>query len=234
VKVTEVNKDAVTVTELRKGGKTTDANVTKTLPLGAAAVFDVFQAVRREFAEGDVIRLTRNRRANEGQKQLNNGSRFTIHGFDEQGHLRLGDGLLLDPEWGFFDHGSVVTSYSSQGSTVDRCFVAQSSLSFTASSPRQANVSGTRATKSVEFFTDSKAGLREAIASERPNRMAMDVGTDTQAKAETSPTPSRRRQMTMRISQLAARAKSLAEIGVRKLAQILPRRPVVSHEMGRG
>lgn len=57
----------------------------------------------------------------------------------------------------------MVTSHSSQGKTVDRVFVGQSSESFPASSPEQFYVSASRARESVTIYTDNKHDLLDAV-----------------------------------------------------------------------
>ena len=58
----------------------------------------------------------------------------------------------------------MVTSHSSQGKTVDRVFVGQSSESFPASSREQFYVSASRARESVTIYTDNKQDLLDAVS----------------------------------------------------------------------
>ena len=61
-----------------------------------------------------------------------------------------------------------MTSHASQGSTVDKVFIGQSSQSFPASSQRQFYVSVSRGKKQALVFTDSKKELLKAI--DRPDQ----------------------------------------------------------------
>jgi hypothetical protein len=61
-------------------------------------------------------------------------------------------------------HGSQTeTSHASQGGTVDRVLIGQSSESFPASSREQFYVSASRGRKKVLVYTDDKEALRDAI-----------------------------------------------------------------------
>jgi ATP-dependent exoDNAse (exonuclease V) alpha subunit len=56
-----------------------------------------------------------------------------------------------------------VTSHSSQGKSVDRVFVGQSSQSFPATSREQFYVSCSRGRESVTVYCDDKEALSEAV-----------------------------------------------------------------------
>jgi ATP-dependent exoDNAse (exonuclease V) alpha subunit len=56
-----------------------------------------------------------------------------------------------------------VTSHSSQGKTVDKVIIAQSSMSFRASSVEQFYVSVSRGKESVAIYTDDKRELFSAV-----------------------------------------------------------------------
>ena len=147
------------------------------IPLSSAGAFDVFAPEKERFSVGDTIRITRKRRQGPGVKRLNNGSVYTITSITgKRPILTLDNGEKIDPAtWAHFTQGAVVTSYVSQGMTVQHCFVAQSRLSFPASSPEQAYVSASRAKQRVDVFTDDLEGLRHAVSRSRPKRSALDV-----------------------------------------------------------
>jgi hypothetical protein len=62
------------------------------------------------------------------------------------------------------DQGIVVTSYASQGKTVDQVIVSVPVESFSQANEAQFYVSMSRARKAMHLFTDSKVALREAVA----------------------------------------------------------------------
>ncbi len=84
--------------------------------------------------------------------------------FDAEGDIVLENGWTVGKDWGFLDHGYVVTSHASQGKTVDRVFVGQASESFAASSREQFYVSASRARQQVTVYTDDKHALMEAVS----------------------------------------------------------------------
>lgn len=149
------------------------------LPLGSAGAFEVFYPQATHFAAGDMIRITRKQR----EAGLANGSMHRLEGFSDAGELLLEGGRSIRPEWGHFDHGVAVTSYGSQGKTVQRVFVAQSSLSYAASSAQQAYVSASRGRERVDIYTDNAQNLLQAIAKSYAHRHATELASKTRPKS---------------------------------------------------
>ncbi len=87
-----------------------------------------------------------------------------MKGFDGEGNIVLDNGWLVARDFGHLAYGYVVTSHSSQGKTVDRVLVGQSSESFPASSREQFYVSASRAKESVTIYTDNKQDLLDAVS----------------------------------------------------------------------
>jgi len=133
------------------------------LPLDQAARFQAFHSTTMMLAPGDVVRITRNGMTADGKHRLNNGSLYRIDRFDGKGNIVLDNGWTVGKDFSHWAHGYVVTSHASQGKTVDRVFVGQSSQSFPASSREQFYVSCSRARERVTIYTDNKDDLREAI-----------------------------------------------------------------------
>ena len=133
------------------------------LPLDQAERFSVFRQGRLELSPGDRIRVTRNGTTPDGGHRLNNGDIFTVKAFTPGGDILLANGWTLPAGYGHLDHGVVVTSHASQGKTVDRVFVGESSQSFAAASREQFYVSVSRAREQALIFTDSKTELLQAI-----------------------------------------------------------------------
>lgn len=140
---------------------TVDGN--RPLPLQHAARFQAFHSTRLRLAPGDVVRITHNGWTIGDKHRLNNGSMYRIDRFDAKGNIVLENGWAIGKDFGHLTHGYVVTSHASQGKTVDRVFVGQSSLSFPASSREQFYVSCSRARQRVTIYTDDKEALQEAI-----------------------------------------------------------------------
>jgi len=138
------------------------------LPLEQTDRFDAYRTRAIALAKGDRIRITKNGEAKvEGQKKgtrINNGDIFTVEGFTKEGDIRLEKGKLLPKDWGHMSHGYVDTSYSSQGKTVDRVFIAVGSQSIPAANQQQWYVSASRGREMAKVYVEDKPEVRDAIA----------------------------------------------------------------------
>ena len=144
---------------VRSAGKPSRAS----LPVKAAEDFEVYQQGQVQMATGETIRLTANGTTLDKRHRLNNGSFHRVEGFTDEGHIRLAGGKVISRDYAHLSHGYATTSHSSQGSTVDRVFLAQSSMSWGASSQEQLYVSVSRGRESVTIYTDSKEDLKAAV-----------------------------------------------------------------------
>ncbi|HEY4311622.1 MAG TPA: MobF family relaxase [Pirellulales bacterium] len=147
------------------------------LPLDQADRFQVFHQNIMPIASGDLIRVTQNGKTADGAHRLNNGSVYTVKGFNADGNITLNNGWEISKDFGHIKHGYVVTSHASQGQTVDRVFVGQASESFPASSKEQFYVSASRARQQVTLYTDDKAALLDAIAHSDDRMTATELVT---------------------------------------------------------
>lgn len=208
--------DRLKVTEVREGKVFAGPNGSVEVPLQSPKSFDVYQEREQAFAVGDLIRITKNRRPDRDSsaKRLTNGSLVKLKGFTKTGYLKLSNGRTIPPEWGHIDHGVAVTSYGSQGKTFKHVFVAQSSLSFPASSPEQAYVSASRGKEKLSIYTDSKVALKEAVAHIRPARNASDL-KQSQPKPAVRP----RSRLLKELSQIRLRAARFAREQIRRFSQ---------------
>ena len=138
------------------------------LPLKQARRFDVYRTRELAIAKGDRIRITRNGEAKvEGQAKgarVNNGDIYTVHGFTNEGDIRLDKGRVLPKIWGHMSMGYVDTSYASQGKTVDRVFIAVGNQSLPAANQQQWYVSASRGREMAKVYVEDKQDVRDAIA----------------------------------------------------------------------
>ncbi len=134
------------------------------LPLEQAERFQVYRPSVLPIAPGDVLRITRNGTTADGRHRLNNGAIYTVRGFDAGGNIVLANGWTVSKEYGHLAHGYVVTSHASQGKTVDRVLIGQSSDSLPASSREQFYVSVSRGREQATIYTDDKDALLEAVS----------------------------------------------------------------------
>jgi len=147
------------------------------VPFDFAERFTVYRQSRLELAPGDHLRITRNGRSVD-DKPLNNGDLYRVDHFTPEGDLvvrgidkRDRATKTIPRDYGHLTHGFVVTSHASQGKTVDRVIIGQSSRSFAASSKEQFYVSASRARTQALVFTDDKDELLQAV-SHRDDRIS--------------------------------------------------------------
>jgi conjugative relaxase-like TrwC/TraI family protein len=138
------------------------------VPTEQAERFDVFRPSELKLGKGDRIRVTKNGEAKvQGQAKgtrVYNGDIFTVEGFTKEGDIRLEKGKLLPKDWTHMSLGYVDTSYSSQGKTVDRVFIAAGNESLPATNQQQWYVSASRGREQAKLYVDSKDDVRNAIA----------------------------------------------------------------------
>jgi conjugative relaxase-like TrwC/TraI family protein len=178
------------------------------LPLDQADRFQVFHQDAIPLAAGDVVRVTRNGKTADGEHRLNNGAIYTVKGFTDSGDIRLNNAWTISREFGHIAHGYVVTSHASQGKTVDRVFIGQSSISDPGASREQFYVSVSRGREQATIYTDDKGALREAVARsddritatemvwDRDHRERMAAILHREPQAEVTRQPAREREVT--------------------------------------
>jgi ATP-dependent exoDNAse (exonuclease V) alpha subunit len=145
------------------------------LPLDQAARFQAYRPETIRLAAGDRLRITANGKTADGRHRLNNGALYTVQGFTPTGDVVVDNGWVIGKDFGHIAHGYVVTSYASQGKTVDKVFIGQSHESLPASDRQQLYVSVSRGRTQAVIFTDDKAALREAVARDRERLTATEV-----------------------------------------------------------
>ena len=130
-----------------------------------------------EIAPGDRLQLKANGESAEGKK-FANGELVTVRQVKKNGALVVvGDHDItktLAPSQRLFVRGYAVTSYGSQGKTVDTVMLADAANS-TATNAKQWYVTITRGRKRVLVFTADKAELRENIARAGERELALDL-----------------------------------------------------------
>ena len=108
------------------GSRITVRDESQSLPLDHPDRFQVYQSDSLAIAVGDRIRVTANGRTRDRQHRLDNGATYLVAGFTDRGDVRLGNGWVVDRDFGHWAHGYVSTSHAAQGKTVDRVLIAQS------------------------------------------------------------------------------------------------------------
>ena len=155
------------------------------LPADQAKNFQVFHSTEIGFARGDKLRVTQNGKTLDGQHRLDNGALYQIDRFDREGNIVLENGWSVSKDFGHFTHGYCVTSHASQGRTVDRVLIGQSSDSFKASSREQFYVSCSRGRKEATVYTDDRAALLDAVRRSDDRITATELVADRDRQATT-------------------------------------------------
>ena len=120
-------------------------------------------------ASGDRLQLKANGRSVENRK-LVNGELVTVETVHPDGRIALADGRVLDKNFRQFVRGYAITSYASQGKSVDHVLFSDS-MAKAATNQQQWYVTISRGKKGIHIFTTDKEQLRENItrSGDRPS-----------------------------------------------------------------
>lgn len=157
------------------------------LPLKDAKKFSVYSQEEISLAKGDQIRITQNGFSSE-KKRLNNGNILSVKGFDKQGNIIASTGkneVTLDKNYGNLTHGYYTTSPASQGKSVNRVIIMQSSHTGRAASKEQFYVSASRGKFAISIHTDDKEQLMRSVQRSSHRMLASEVVNNRQ-KVETT------------------------------------------------
>ena len=135
------------------------------------------QQMEVPLSSGDRLQLKANGRSEDNRK-LANGELVTVKEVHEDGRIALADGRVLPSRFRHFVRGYAVTSYASQGKTVDHVLFSDSAVK-AATNQQQWYVTISRGRRGVEIFTTDKQQLREQItrSGERPLAMGLTPKT---------------------------------------------------------
>jgi hypothetical protein len=122
---------------------------------------------------GDRLQLKANSTSADGRK-LANGEVVSVAQIKSTGAIRLADGRVLPPHYRQFLRGYAVTSYGSQGKTVDHVLFSDSAIR-AATNSQQWYVTISRGRKSIQIFTPDKDQLRNAIIRSGERELALDL-----------------------------------------------------------
>jgi hypothetical protein len=122
---------------------------------------------------GDRLQLKANSTSVDGRK-LANGEVVSVAQIKQNGAICLKDGRVLPPDYRQFLRGYAVTSYGSQGKTVDHVLFSDSAIR-AATNAQQWYVTISRGRKSIQIFTPDKQQLRQAIVRSGERELALDL-----------------------------------------------------------
>jgi conjugative relaxase-like TrwC/TraI family protein len=124
-------------------------------------------------AENDRLHLKANSRLKHGGR-ASNGELVTVKSISADGKIKLADGRVLDDSYREFVPGYAVTSYGSQGKTVDYVLFSDSTVK-AATSAEQWYVSISRGRRGIRIFTPDKEQLRENITHSGHRPLALEL-----------------------------------------------------------
>jgi ATP-dependent exoDNAse (exonuclease V) alpha subunit len=127
-------------------------------------------------ASGDRLQIKWNGRSSDNQP-LVNGELVTVQGISSDGRISVendrGQKKVLGQEQRLFNYGYAMTSYSSQGKTVDTVLFADSGCKL-ATNQKQWYVTISRARRRILIFTPDKTALRQTIAADGHRQLAIE------------------------------------------------------------
>jgi conjugative relaxase-like TrwC/TraI family protein len=127
-------------------------------------------------ADGDRLHLKANRKLKSGGR-VTNGELVTVQNVQSDGGIELTDGRILDKSFREFLPGYAVTSYGSQGKTVDYVLFSDSTIK-AATNAQQWYVTISRGRRGVRIFTPDKEQLRENVSRSGHRPLALELAED--------------------------------------------------------
>jgi ATP-dependent exoDNAse (exonuclease V) alpha subunit len=125
-------------------------------------------------AEGERLHLKANRNLAAGARTTN-GELVTVKTVRHDGDIELADGRVLGKNFREFLPGYAVTSYGSQGKTVDHVLFSDSTIK-AATNAQQWYVTISRGRRGIRIFTPDKIQLRENLVRSGHRPLAMELG----------------------------------------------------------
>ncbi|HEV2331360.1 MAG TPA: MobF family relaxase [Verrucomicrobiae bacterium] len=146
------------------------------VPFGQLDKITVCQKKELVLSAGDKLQLKANGRAADGRK-LASGELVTVKETRPDGRIVLTDGRVLGKNFRQFVHGYSVTSYASQGKSVDYVLFSDSTVK-AATNNQQWYVTISRGKKGIHIFTCDKEQLRDNIMRSGDRPLALDAVAD--------------------------------------------------------
>lgn len=145
-----------------------DKGESNALPIGDSNRYSLYHEKEIHLAKGDKVLITDNSFDTKGRR-LNNGMMLDVTKVSASGKIELKNEVSksvyeLDKGFGFISHAHTVTSYASQGKTVDEVFIYQPAGTFPATDAKQFYVSVSRGRDKARIYTDDKESLLDHAA----------------------------------------------------------------------
>jgi hypothetical protein len=140
--------------------------------------FHVCRPRELKLAAGDRLQLKGNGETGTGRK-LANGELVTVKSVSSDGRIRLADGRILEKHYREFVRGYAVTSYASQGKTVDYVLFSDSAVK-AATNDQQWYVTTSRGRKGIRIFTCDRLQLRESVVRSGRRTLALELACESE------------------------------------------------------
>lgn len=140
--------------------------------------FHVCRPKQLKLASGDRLQLKSNGETGTGRK-LANGELVTVKSVLSDGRIRLADGRILEKHYREFVRGYAVTSYASQGKTVDYVLFSDSAVN-AATNDQQWYVTTSRGRKGIRIFTCDRLQLRESVVRSGRRTLALELACESE------------------------------------------------------
>ena len=144
-----------------------------TIPMRNVGHVTVCRERKMSVASGDRLQLKANAQTRDGCR-IANGELVTVERIEADGRVVLNDGRTLESDYRQFVRGYAVTSYASQGKTVDYVLFSDSAVK-AATNSQQWYVTISRGRKGIRIFTSDARQLRENAARSGDRELAMDL-----------------------------------------------------------
>ncbi len=147
-----------------------------TVPIKLLDKISVCRSREIPVAENDRLHLKANRVLADGSR-VTNGELATVKSVRADGAIELADGRVLDKSFQEFLPGYAVTSYGSQGKTVDYVLFSDSTVK-AATNAQQWYVTISRGRRGIRIFTPDPEQLRENVARSGHRPLAFEFARD--------------------------------------------------------
>ncbi len=144
-----------------------------TIPMRHVGHVTVCRKRKMAVASGDRLQLKANVQTRDGRR-IANGELVTVERIEADGRVVLNDGRTLESDYRQFVRGYAVTSYASQGKTVDYVVFSDSTVK-AATNRQQWYVTISCGRKGIRIFTSDARQLRENGARSGDRELAMDL-----------------------------------------------------------
>lgn len=149
---------------------------------------NVFNVEKKEFSIDDEIIFLKN----DKKLKITNGTLGKVVAISPNGDIEISVAGRKDPvsfnirsEYNYLDHGYALTTYKSQGATVDKVICTTDTKSFKTNS-NEFYVAVTRAKHEISFYTDSLQGLIEQAGIKQEKASIFDYQQKEHRKKEIS------------------------------------------------